>query len=30
VTIAGADHFAFVEPDVRGPWSRAVLDFLSG
>jgi len=30
VTIAGADHFAFVEPDVRGRWSRAVLDFLRG
>jgi proline iminopeptidase len=28
VTIAGADHFAFLEANARGPWSRAVLDFL--
>jgi proline iminopeptidase len=29
VTIPGADHFAFLEPDRRADWSRAVLDFLS-
>src|SRR5262249_59069777 len=28
VTIPGADHFPFLEPDHRGPWARAVLDFL--
>ena len=28
VTVAGADHFAFLEPDVRAAWSRPVLDFL--
>jgi len=28
VTIPGADHFAFLEPESRTPWSRAVLDFL--
>ena len=27
-TVAGADHFAFLEPDVRAAWSRPVLDFL--
>ena len=30
VTVPGADHFAFLEPDSRAPWSRAVLDFLTG
>lgn len=30
VTVAGADHFAFLEPGRRAPWSRAVLDFLAG
>ena len=29
VTVSGADHFAFLEPDNRAPWSRAVLDFLA-
>jgi pimeloyl-ACP methyl ester carboxylesterase len=29
VTIPAADHFAFLEPDRRADWSRAVLDFLS-
>jgi pimeloyl-ACP methyl ester carboxylesterase len=29
VTILGADHFAFLEPGSRAPWSRAVLDFLA-
>ena len=28
-TIPGADHFAYVEPEARAAWSRAVLDFLS-
>jgi len=28
VTVAGADHFPFLEPEARAPWSRAVLDFL--
>jgi proline iminopeptidase len=28
-TIAGADHFAYVDPEGRAAWSRAVLDFLS-
>jgi pimeloyl-ACP methyl ester carboxylesterase len=30
VTVPGADHFAFLEPGMREPWSRAILDFLSG
>ena len=30
VTIPGADHFPFLEPDHRAPWSRAILDFLAG
>jgi pimeloyl-ACP methyl ester carboxylesterase len=30
VTVPGADHFAFLEPERRAPWSRAVLDFLAG
>ena len=30
VTVPGGDHFAFLEPDSRAPWSRAVLDFLAG
>jgi proline iminopeptidase len=30
VTIPGADHFAFLEPESRAPWSRAILDFLAG
>ena len=30
VTVAGADHFAFLEPDGRAAWSRAVLEFLAG
>jgi len=29
VTIPGADHFAYLEPEIRVPWSRAVLDFLA-
>ena len=29
VTVPGADHFAFLEPESRAPWSRAVLDFLA-
>jgi pimeloyl-ACP methyl ester carboxylesterase len=29
-TIPGADHFVFLEPESRSPWSRAVLDFLAG
>jgi pimeloyl-ACP methyl ester carboxylesterase len=29
VTIPGADHFAFLEPESRAAWSRAVLDFLA-
>jgi proline iminopeptidase len=29
VTVPGADHFPFLEPESRGPWSRAVLDFLA-
>jgi proline iminopeptidase len=29
VTVAGADHFAFLEPEGRASWSRAVLDFLA-
>jgi pimeloyl-ACP methyl ester carboxylesterase len=29
VTIAGADHFVFLEPDYRPRWSRAILDFLA-
>ena len=28
-TIPGADHFAYLEPDGRAPWSRAALDFLA-
>jgi proline iminopeptidase len=28
VIIPGADHFAFLEPANRGPWSQAILDFL--
>jgi pimeloyl-ACP methyl ester carboxylesterase len=28
VTIPGADHFVFLEPEHRPDWSRAVLDFL--
>jgi pimeloyl-ACP methyl ester carboxylesterase len=28
-TVPGADHFAFLEPDRRAPWSRAVLEFLT-
>lgn len=30
VTVPGADHFAFLEPGSRTPWSRAVLDYLAG
>jgi pimeloyl-ACP methyl ester carboxylesterase len=30
VTVPGADHFPFLEPEGRAPWSRAVLDFLAG
>jgi proline iminopeptidase len=30
VIVPGADHFAFLEPDHRAAWSRAVLDFLAG
>jgi pimeloyl-ACP methyl ester carboxylesterase len=30
VTIAGADHFPFLEPGHSAGWSRAVLDFLDG
>jgi proline iminopeptidase len=29
VTIPGADHFPFVEPEHRADWSRAILDFLA-
>jgi pimeloyl-ACP methyl ester carboxylesterase len=29
VRIPGADHFAFLEPEHRGLWARAVLDFLA-
>ena len=28
VTVPG-DHFAFLEPDNRAAWSRAILDFLN-
>jgi pimeloyl-ACP methyl ester carboxylesterase len=28
--VPGADHFAFLEPESRAPWSQAVLDFLAG
>jgi proline iminopeptidase len=28
-TIPGADHFAYVEPEHRKAWSRAVLNFLA-
>jgi pimeloyl-ACP methyl ester carboxylesterase len=28
--VPGGDHFAFLEPETRGAWSRAVLDFLAG
>jgi proline iminopeptidase len=28
-TIPGADHFAYVEPEHRQAWSRAVMDFLA-
>ena len=28
-TIPGADHFAYLEPGGRAPWSRAALDFLA-
>ena len=28
VIVPGADHFAFLEPGHRAPWSRAVLEFL--
>jgi pimeloyl-ACP methyl ester carboxylesterase len=28
VHLPGADHFAHLEPQTRGPWSRAVLAFL--
>ena len=28
MTIAGADHFVFLEPEHRPDWSRAVLEFL--
>lgn len=27
VTVPG-DHFTFLDPETRGPWSRAVLEFL--
>jgi proline iminopeptidase len=30
VTIRGADHFPFLEPEHRAAWSRAILDFLAG
>jgi proline iminopeptidase len=30
VTVPGGDHFVFLEPDGRAPWSRAVLEFLAG
>jgi pimeloyl-ACP methyl ester carboxylesterase len=29
VTLPATDHFAFLEPAGRAPWSRAVLDFLA-
>jgi proline iminopeptidase len=28
VVLPGADHFPFLEPENRGPWSRAVARFL--
>lgn len=30
VMVADADHFAFLEPDGRVAWSRAVPEFLAG
>jgi proline iminopeptidase len=30
VTIKGADHFPFLEPEHRATWARAILDFLAG
>jgi pimeloyl-ACP methyl ester carboxylesterase len=30
VTIPGADHFPFLEPEHRAAWARAILDFLAG
>jgi proline iminopeptidase len=30
VTVPDADHFAFLDPESRAIWSRAVLDFLAG
>jgi pimeloyl-ACP methyl ester carboxylesterase len=30
VTIKGADHFPFLEPEHRSTWARAILDFLAG
>jgi proline iminopeptidase len=30
VIVPGADHFTFLDAATRGPWSRAVLDFLDG
>jgi pimeloyl-ACP methyl ester carboxylesterase len=29
VTLPGADHFPFLEPEGRAAWSRAVLEFLA-
>jgi pimeloyl-ACP methyl ester carboxylesterase len=28
-TIAGADHYTFIEPEHRAAWARVVLDFLT-
>jgi pimeloyl-ACP methyl ester carboxylesterase len=30
VILPGVDHFPFLEPGHEGPWSHAVLEFLSG
>jgi len=30
VTVKGADHFPFLEPEHRATWARAILDFLAG
>jgi pimeloyl-ACP methyl ester carboxylesterase len=30
VVIPGSDHFSFLEPANRAPWSEAVLEFLAG
>jgi pimeloyl-ACP methyl ester carboxylesterase len=30
VTVPRADHFPFLEPESRAPWSYAILEFLAG